>query len=377
MRITTVFFKHGIKGITSSISDWLKKIIYLSYICILLIFLAFFVSNFNINSNIVALASNARISGENELNISSIKNIYPLFNSNNYIIKEKLNNEVISVTNENKYGYELIDNITTDEAVSVFSNKRNLNINVTDSPDLERISIDTMKILNYSTLRGINYQELYNKTITLTKISDNILLYNTHTSESYTNSVKYKFDYTGTYRTTDSNFNMISVARELEKNLKEKNVSVIQDTTPHDYGTYTSAYARSKITVKDSITKNGNFGIAIDVHRDASGDLAFAPKVNINGIDVAQCMFVVGVGTDKNRNPYYSDNLSLAIQLQLLADKIYPGLFRPMYIRNSMYNQDLNRYSLLIEVGATGNTLDEAYYATRCISNLLNIIYKK
>ncbi|MDF2865776.1 MAG: stage sporulation protein [Clostridia bacterium] len=377
MRITTVFFKHGIKGITSSINDWLKKIIYLSYICILLIFLTFFVSHFNISSNIIALASNARISGENELNISSIKNIYPLFDSNNYIIKEKLNNEVISVTNENKYGYELIDNITTDEAISVFSNKRNLNINATDSSDLERISIDTMKILNYSTLRGINYQELYNKTITLTKISDNILLYNTHTSESYANSAKYKFDYTGTYRTTDSNFNMISVARELEKNLKEKNVSVIQDTTPHDYGTYTSAYARSKITVKDSITKNGNFGIAIDVHRDASGDLAFAPKVNINGIDVAQCMFVVGVGTDKNRNPYYSDNLSLAIQLQLLADKIYPGLFRPMYIRNSLYNQDLNRYSLLIEVGATGNTLDEAYYATRCISNLLNIIYKK
>jgi len=48
-----------------------------------------------------------------------------------------------------------------------------------------------------------------------------------------------------------------------------------------------------------------------------------------------------------------------------------------MLIRNSVYNQDLNRYSLLIEVGATGNTLDEAYYATRCISNLLDIIYKK
>ena len=47
-----------------------------------------------------------------------------------------------------------------------------------------------------------------------------------------------------------------------------------------------------------------------------------------------------------------------------------------MIIRNSIYNQDLNKYSLLIEVGASGNTLDEAYLATRCLSNLLNIIYK-
>ena len=59
-----------------------------------------------------------------------------------------------------------------------------------------------------------------------------------------------------------------------------------------------------------------------------------------------------------------------------LADEVYPGLFKPMIIRNSIYNQDLNKYSLLIEVGASGNTLDEAYLATRCLSNLLNIIYK-
>lgn len=323
------------------------------------------------------LASNVRITEDTGFKLSSLKDVYPVFNDTSYIIKEDVKNETISVASENKSEYELLDNITLEDAIATFSNKRQLNIVATDSGSLEKISIDTMRIQNYSTLRGINYQELYNKTITLTQISDSILLYNTHTSESYTNSEKYKFGYTGTFRTTDSNFNMISVAKKLEENLKEKNINVIQDTTPHDYGTYTSAYARSKITVKDEITKNGNFGISIDVHRDATGDLSFAPKVNIKGINVAQCMFVMGVGTDSNRNPYYLDNLSLAMQIQLLADKVYPGLFRPMLIRNSIYNQDLNRYSLLIEVGSTGNTLDEAYYATRCISNLLNIIYKK
>ena len=47
-----------------------------------------------------------------------------------------------------------------------------------------------------------------------------------------------------------------------------------------------------------------------------------------------------------------------------------------MIIRDSTYNQDLNRYSLLIEFGATGNTIEEVKLSTRCVSNLLNILYK-
>lgn len=378
MRITTVFFKRRINNMTNTVISLFKNLTYLTYISIMLIAFTFFISHLYISGNIISFASNVRISDDAGLSFASLKNIYPVFNNTSYIIKEDGNkNDVVSVSNQNKTEYELLDNITTDEAVSVFSNKRELGIAKTDSNGIERITLDTMKILNYSTLRGIDYQGLYNKTITLTAMSDKILLYNTHTSESYTNSEKYKFDYTGTFRTTDARYNVLSVAKELETNLKEKSINVIHDTTPHDYGTYTSAYARSKITVKNEISNNGNFGISIDLHRDAIDDLTFAPKVNINGLNVAQCMLVVGVGTDKNRNPYYSDNLSLAIQLQLLADKVYPGLFRPMIIRNSLYNQDLNKYSLLVEIGSTGNTLDEAYYTTRCISNLLDIIYKK
>ena len=87
-------------------------------------------------------------------------------------------------------------------------------------------------------------------------------------------------------------------------------------------------------------------------------------------------MFVMGVGSSTVSNPNWKDNLALAIKIQLLADKIYPGLFRPMIIRNSVYNQDLNKYSLLVEFGATGNTYEEVKLSTRCLTNLLNIIYK-
>ena len=116
--------------------------------------------------------------------------------------------------------------------------------------------------------------------------------------------------------------------------------------------------------------------IAIDVHRDAIEDLDFAPNVELRGYKVASLMLVMGIGYDGEYNPYYMENLKLALQIQILANKIYPGLFRPMIIRNSVYNQDIRANSFLVEVGASGNTLDEAILATRCLSNLLNILYK-
>ena len=111
------------------------------------------------------------------------------------------------------------------------------------------------------------------------------------------------------------------------------------------------------------------------MHRDAIEDLSFAPKLDIMGYNVACMMLVMGIGYEDEPNPYYERNLKLAFEIQMLANKIYPGLFRPMIIRNSVYNQDLMANSFLIEVGATGNTIEEAKLSTRCLSNLLNIIY--
>ena len=132
----------------------------------------------------------------------------------------------------------------------------------------------------------------------------------------------------------------------------------------------------SRRTMETLIAENPNASIFIDVHRDAIEDLDFAPKVNLKGYDVANLMLVMGIGYDGEENPYYMQNLKLALQIQILANKIYPGLFRSMIIRNSIYNQDMKENSFLVEVGASGNTIDEARLATRCLANLLNILYK-
>ena len=337
-----------------------------------------FSSSVRVLSKAIFFGTNFRQAEENNIEIAEVFDMYGIYNKDNYIFNK--NNEIKKAeeVDPQKDAIEILDEITKDKTEqSVFANSKEVNIEITEnSKNIQRISLNKMKILNYSSKREIEFEKLAKSDITLTKKSDKILLYNTHTSESYANSEKYQFEYSGARRSQDASFNMLSVAKKFKENLDCKGFEVVHDTTAHDYGTYTSSYARSRITAKNALASMGNAGIIIDVHRDAVEDLDFRPVVNIKGVDVAQCMLVIGVGTDVTENEYYEDNLKLALKIQQIADEMYPGLFRPMIIRNSIYNQDLNKYSLLIEVGASGNTLDEAYLATRCLANLLNIVYK-
>ena len=382
MKITAIFLgakKERLKKIENSASKALNNMSVCIYIIFAFIAFAFFVKYIKISPKIMNFATNFRQAEEPSIEVSDIFNIYGIYNKDNYVIAE--NNIVEKAeekpTNPLQNAIDVIDNEAKDKTEeTVFGNSKVEAVVTAENNSLQRVTLGTMKILNYSTKRDINFTSLGDSSITLTKASDKILLYNTHTSESYANSDNYKFEYTGTRRTTDANFNMLAIAKEFSENLNSKGFNAVQNTTPHDYGTYTSAYAKSRVTVQDALVNMGGASISIDVHRDAIADLDYRPVTQIKGIQVAQLMFVMGVGSDTTKNPYYEDNLKLALKIQQLADKVYPGLFKPMIVRNSVYNQDLNKYSFLVEVGATGNTIEEAKLATRCLTNLLNIIYK-
>lgn len=351
----------------------LKYIIVGSFFSVILFAL---VTKLGLTNYLLRFSTNFRQAEESDLEIADLISVYNMYNQGNYIF-EKVEKQEIQKAEKPSTEIEIIDSLAKEaETMDVFG-KKDVTVTVTDETStLQRVNVDTFKVLNYSGKRNIDFASLLNSDIVLTKKSDKILLYNTHTSESYSNSEKYKFEYTGTMRTTDANYNMLVIAKELSKNLTQKGFECVQNTTPHDYGTYTSAYAKSRVTVQNALTQINGAGIMIDVHRDAAGDLSYRPVANINGVQVAQVMLVMGVGTSSVPNENWEENLKLALKLQQLADKVYPGLFRPMYIRNSVYNQDLNKYSLLMEFGATGNTIEEVMLSTRCIANLLNIIYK-
>jgi stage II sporulation protein P len=75
-------------------------------------------------------------------------------------------------------------------------------------------------------------------------------------------------------------------------------------------------------------------------------------------------MFVLG--TDKRLNhPDWEQNLSLALKLQVLLERENPGICRSLTLSKNRYNQHLGAYALLVEIGAAGNTLEEAKIAAR------------
>lgn len=122
----------------------------------------------------------------------------------------------------------------------------------------------------------------------------NIVLFHTHSCESYTSSEKYPYTPTGTFRTTDLNFTVTRVGTELENQLKQYSYNVIHNTDYHDYPSYNGSYTRSLATV-ENILQNNPSDIIIDVHRDAIGSRSdYAPTVKIGDTDeAAQIMFVI------------------------------------------------------------------------------------
>ena len=73
----------------------------------------------------------------------------------------------------------------------------------------------------------------------------NIILFHTHSCESYTSSDLYPYTPTGNFRTTDLNFTVTRVGTELETGLKNYGLSVMHDTSYHDYPSYNGSYTNS------------------------------------------------------------------------------------------------------------------------------------
>lgn len=329
-------------------------------------------------TSIISLSSNMFRIKNIEISPSNIMAMNSLINLDNYIFsKDEVKEEKIEIALPEEQAMDELANLYNEQVV--FNNVKSEDIKITaQTENYQKMNVCGVDIVNYSTNRNIDFQKILNsEDITLNKNIDEVLLYTTHTSESYANSEKYSFNYTSPRRTTDGNYNMLAISKNLASNLNSKGINTVCSLTPHDYGEYNSAYSNSRMTFETLITENPNINVAIDVHRDAIEDLDFAPKTNIKGYDVASLMLVMGIGYEEDGyNPYYEQNLKLAFQIYILANKIYPGLFRAMIIRNSIYNQDIRNNSFLVEVGASGNTIDEAKLATRCLANLINIIYR-
>ena len=189
-----------------------------------------------------------------------------------------------------------------------------------------------------------------------------VLILHSHGSEAYSMPPGEEYVASGTYRTRDTNSNVVRVGDEIAAVLSTYGISVLHDRTLHDAESYNDAYPNSLVSAEQYLEKYPTISYILDIHRDAISDANGNQYKLVTQTDpqVAQCCLVMGLAQDA-----WQDNLQLAVAVQKTLDTQFPTLMRPIAARGYRYNQHLHPGSLLVEVGAAGNSLDEAIIAAR------------
>ena len=201
--------------------------------------------------------------------------------------------------------------------------------------------------------------------LTLQDGAPRVLILHSHTTESFAQTAD-RYEESSPYRTLDPGHNMLALGELVAEILESAGIGVIHDTTLHDYPSYNGSYSHAAASTKAYLEQYPTIELILDLHRDAADTPTgqMATSCTVGGEKAAQLMFVLG--TDKRLNhPDWEQNLSLALKLQVLLEKENPGICRDLTLSKNRYNQHLGAYALLIEIGAAGNTLEEAKIAAR------------
>ena len=144
-------------------------------------------------------------------------------------------------------------------------------------------------------------------------------------------------------------------------------VKLFTDTAIYDYPSYTGSYNRSGAAIEAYLAQYPDIAIVIDLHRDAlgDGDVTYKTMAELDGQVSSQLMMLVGTGEGGLYHPEWEQNLRLALYLQQAVNAKYPTLARPVTVTQERYNQHLTTGSMILEVGSSGNTLQEALQAVR------------
>lgn len=199
-----------------------------------------------------------------------------------------------------------------------------------------------------------------------------VLILHTHATESYTKQGE-AYEESAAFRTLDEDYNMISVGDRVAELLEQAGIGVIHDRQLHDYPSYNGSYNHARKSITQILQENPGICLILDLHRDASGDLnnQFRPVANVEGVDTAQIMLVMGTNAAGLNHPDWEENMSLGLKLQAQLERQAPGITRPMSLRSQRFNQDLSPGALLIEMGAAGNSHAEALRAAEQLAKAI------
>lgn len=193
-----------------------------------------------------------------------------------------------------------------------------------------------------------------------------ILIYHTHSQEGYADS-----------RPGNPEDTVVGAGEKLAELLRGYGYNVIHDTGEYDVIRRNDAYYYAADALEQILSENPSIEVVIDLHRDEMPEGRKLVK-NINGKDCASFMFFNGLSYEAGSgpitylaNPNLQENLSFSLHAQILANEYYPGLTRKIYLRKSRYNMHYRGKSMLVELGAQTNTVEEAMNAVEPLAHVI------
>lgn len=197
-----------------------------------------------------------------------------------------------------------------------------------------------------------------------------VLILHTHATESYTPEAGESYTQTSEFRTLDPQYNMLCIGDRVTEILEQAGISVLHDRQFHDYPSYNGSYNHARESTEAILAQYPSIRLILDLHRDAADTASgqMATQASVGQTDSAQLMIVVGTGSGGLSHPNWEENCALALKLQTVLEKEDPGICRDLTLSYSRYNQHLSPGALLVEVGAAGNTLDEALVAAGALA---------
>ena len=217
------------------------------------------------------------------------------------------------------------------------------------------------------TAQELDAEKLLAEDMTIDRTVDGpqILIYHTHAQEGYADSVE------GDLSTT-----VVGAGDRLASLLEERGFGVLHDRgiydTDRDY-----AYSVAAPALQQILTEHPSIEVVIDLHRDGVGEDTHL-VTEYQGKKTAQFMFFNGLSRTRKAGeiPYLVNenrdaNLAFSFQMQLKCQQYYPGLARRIYLKGYRYNMQYRARSLLVELGAQTNTLEEVHNAVPLLADVI------
>ena len=222
--------------------------------------------------------------------------------------------------------------------------------------------------------KAINAEKLAGQDLRIKKDASvpQILIYHTHSQETFADS-----------RPGERADTVIGLGDDLQELLeKQYGYEVLHITEAFDMKEgcleRSRAYNYAEPVIAAALEEHPSIQVVIDLHRDGvNGSKRLVTE--INGKPTAQIMFFNGLSRTKESgeltslpNPYQAENLAFSFQMEYEAEQYYPGFSRCIYLKGYRYNLHLRPRSVLLEVGAQTNTVEEVKNAMGPFSDILH-----